>query len=65
MPTGLIRCLLCAVIMLSRTCERVPPLVEYESSGGGLTQQGIASVPIVIVGRILAHSEIGRPHPLR
>jgi hypothetical protein len=65
MAIGLIRCLLCAVIMLSTACERVPPLVEYESSGGGLTQQGIASVPIVIVGRILAHSEIGRPHPSR
>jgi hypothetical protein len=64
MPTVLIRCLLCAVIILSAACERVPPLVEYESSGAGLTQQ-IASVPIVIVGRILAHSEVGHPHPSR
>lgn len=65
MATGLIRCLLGAVILLSTACERVPPLVEYQSSGGGLTQQRIASVPIVIVGRILAHSEVGRPHPSR
>jgi hypothetical protein len=65
MAMGLIRCLLGAVILLSTACERVPPLVEYESSEGGLTQQRVASVPIVIVGRILAHSEVGRPHPSR
>jgi hypothetical protein len=58
----IIRCLLCAVLLLSTACERVPPLVEYESNTVSVTEQ---LTSIVIVGRILAHSAVGRPHPSR
>lgn len=59
------RCLMSVLVMLSTACERRPRLLEYEPSGNGIREAGIASAPVFLVGQIAGYQEIGSPKPSR
>ena len=60
-----LRFLLYMLVVLSTGCEAIPHIVEDPGDTAGLTNDGIASAPVVIVGQITAYKEIGPPKPSR
>jgi hypothetical protein len=53
------------LLALTAGCEKIPHIVEDRSDVGALTNDGIASAPVFIVGLIAAYKEIGPPKPSR
>lgn len=44
-------------------CNKAPPIVEYPIAEGGLRGDQLYAAPVIVVGRIISDSAVGRSHP--
>ena len=57
-------CLL-GVAIFSSGCEKVPPITELDHWGIDPVTHTMPAAPIMVVGQIVGHAELGRPRPAR